>query len=97
MHLHLVRVVARPKDVPRPAKVVQLEARRKARLEPRRSSGSPRGLPRKNDEPRCGSSCGCGGTGIRTGLRSRRSQDHEGSTPSVRTSPAATTNERRSR
>jgi hypothetical protein len=32
MHLHLVRVVARPKP-PRPAKVVSLEARRKARLE----------------------------------------------------------------
>ena len=35
MHLHLVRVVARPKVVPRPAKVVSLEARRKARLESR--------------------------------------------------------------
>jgi hypothetical protein len=33
MHLHLVRVEARPKPVLRPAKVVQLEARRKARLE----------------------------------------------------------------
>ena len=33
MHLHLVRVAARPKYVPRPAKVVQLEVRRKARLE----------------------------------------------------------------
>jgi hypothetical protein len=34
MHLHLVRVAARPKPVlPRPSKVVQLEARRKARLE----------------------------------------------------------------
>ncbi len=33
MHLHLVRVAARPKPVPRPAKVVQLEVRRKARLE----------------------------------------------------------------
>jgi hypothetical protein len=33
MHLHLVRVVARPKPLPRPAKVVQLDARRKARLE----------------------------------------------------------------
>jgi hypothetical protein len=32
MHLHLVRV-ARPKQAQRPAKVVQLEARRKARLE----------------------------------------------------------------
>jgi hypothetical protein len=34
----------------------------------------------------CGSSCGCGETGIRTGLRSRRSRGHEGSTPSIRTS-----------
>jgi hypothetical protein len=33
MHLHLVRVAARPKQVPRPAKVVQLDVRRKARLE----------------------------------------------------------------
>jgi hypothetical protein len=31
-HLHLVRVVPRP-VVPRPAKVVQLEVRRQARLE----------------------------------------------------------------
>jgi hypothetical protein len=31
MHLHLVRVAA--KQVPRPAKVVQLDVRRKARLE----------------------------------------------------------------
>jgi hypothetical protein len=36
MHLHLVRVAARPKQVPRPAKVVQLDARRKARLEAER-------------------------------------------------------------
>jgi hypothetical protein len=34
MYLHLVRVVARPKPVgPRPAKIVQLEVRRQARLE----------------------------------------------------------------
>jgi hypothetical protein len=33
MHLHLVRVVARPKPAVRPAKVVVLETRRKARLE----------------------------------------------------------------
>ena len=33
MHLHLVRVTARPKQPLRPAKVVVLEARRKARLE----------------------------------------------------------------
>jgi hypothetical protein len=33
MHLHLVRVAARPKAVQRPAKVIVLESRRKARLE----------------------------------------------------------------
>ena len=33
MHLHLVRVAARPKAPLRPAKVVVLETRRKARLE----------------------------------------------------------------
>jgi hypothetical protein len=33
MHLHLVRVAARPKEPLRPAKVVVLETRRKARLE----------------------------------------------------------------
>ena len=33
MHLHLVRVAARPKHEPRRAKVVVLETRRKARLE----------------------------------------------------------------
>jgi hypothetical protein len=33
MHLHLVRVASRPKQALRPAKVVQLEARRQARLE----------------------------------------------------------------
>ena len=41
MHLHLVRVVARPKVVPRPAKVVSLEARRKARLEAARYERQP--------------------------------------------------------
>jgi hypothetical protein len=41
MHLHLVRLVARPKPVPPPAKVVQLDARRKARLE-----AAPRDRPR---------------------------------------------------
>ena len=41
MHLHLVRVAARPKPVPRPAKVVQLEVRRKARLERARSQRPP--------------------------------------------------------
>jgi hypothetical protein len=33
MHLHLVRVAARPKQPQRPAKVVVLETRRQARLE----------------------------------------------------------------
>ena len=41
MHLHLVRVAARPKQVPRPAKVVQLEVRRKARLEAERPQRHP--------------------------------------------------------
>lgn len=40
MHLHLVRVAA-PKQVPRPAKVIQLETRRKARLEPARPEPQP--------------------------------------------------------
>ena len=33
MHLHLVRLAARPKLPLRPAKVIVLETRRKARLE----------------------------------------------------------------
>jgi hypothetical protein len=33
MHLHLVRVAKQPKQLQRPAKVVQLEARRLARAE----------------------------------------------------------------
>jgi hypothetical protein len=33
MHLHLVRVAKEPKPLQRPAKVVQLEARRQAREE----------------------------------------------------------------
>jgi hypothetical protein len=42
MHLHLVRVAARPKQVPpRPAKVVQLAVRRKARLEAARPERQP--------------------------------------------------------
>jgi hypothetical protein len=32
MHLHLVKVVVAPPKAPRPAKVVSLEVRRKARL-----------------------------------------------------------------
>jgi hypothetical protein len=41
MHLHLVRVAARPKPVPRPAKVIALDARRNARLEAARSERQP--------------------------------------------------------
>jgi hypothetical protein len=41
MHLHLVRVAARPKPVLRPAKVVQLEVRRTARLEAARPERQP--------------------------------------------------------
>ena len=43
-HLHLVRVAVHPKRTQRPAKVVQLEARRKARLEaaqPKRQTPRP--------------------------------------------------------
>ena len=40
MHLHLVRVSARPKR-PRPAKVIVLETRRKARLEATRPERQP--------------------------------------------------------
>ena len=47
MHLHLVRVAARPKPVPRPAKVVQLEVRRKARLDAVRRTAAGR----VNEEP----------------------------------------------
>jgi hypothetical protein len=32
-HLQMIRLVAPPERLPRPAKVVQLEARRRARLE----------------------------------------------------------------
>ncbi len=41
MHLHLVRVPAPPPKVPRPAKVVVLETRRKARLEVSRREPRP--------------------------------------------------------
>ena len=41
MHLHLVRVAARPQPLPRPAKVVLLEVRRKARLEAARPERQP--------------------------------------------------------
>ena len=41
MHLHLVRVAARPKQVPRPAKVIALDARRKARLDAARPERQP--------------------------------------------------------
>ena len=43
MHLHLVRVAARPIRAPRPAKVIVLETRRQARLEAAR----PQRLPPK--------------------------------------------------
>jgi len=33
MHLHLVHDAAKPKPLPRPAKVVQLEARREGRAQ----------------------------------------------------------------
>jgi hypothetical protein len=39
--------------------------------------------------------CGFGGTGIRTGLRSRRSRGHEGSTPSIRISNPSDVKEER--
>ena len=41
MHLHLIRVAASPKQELRPAKVVVLEARRKARLEAARPERLP--------------------------------------------------------
>jgi len=41
MNLHLVRVTARPKRPLRPAKVIVLETRRKARLEAMRSERQP--------------------------------------------------------
>ena len=41
MHLHLVRVAARPKEALRPAKVIALEARRKAKAEAARPQRSP--------------------------------------------------------
>jgi hypothetical protein len=41
MHLHLVRFVAQPNPVPRPAKVIQLEARRQTRLEAARPHPQP--------------------------------------------------------
>ena len=43
MHLHIVRVAPRPKVEQRPAKVIVLETRRKARLEAaRRDREHPR-------------------------------------------------------
>jgi hypothetical protein len=41
MHLHLVRIAARPNEPLRPAKVVVLETRRKARLEVARPQRQP--------------------------------------------------------
>ena len=89
MHLHLVRVAARPKQAPRPAKVVASRpaARRGSRR--RDPSGSPRGRPLETRsrplahglaappadvaEPEYAPVSETGGHG------------HEGSTPSVRT------------
>jgi hypothetical protein len=36
VHMHVVRVAPRPKQAPRPAKVIAIEARRQARIEARR-------------------------------------------------------------
>jgi hypothetical protein len=41
---HIVRLVALPKQAPRPAKIVQLDARRQARLEAERAT-EPRPRP----------------------------------------------------
>jgi hypothetical protein len=41
MRLHLVPVAPRPKEAQRPAKVVQLETRRQARLERQRLERHP--------------------------------------------------------
>lgn len=41
MHLHLVRIAARPKQAPRSAKVIVLETRRKARLDSMRPERQP--------------------------------------------------------
>jgi len=41
MHLHLARVAAPPRRAPRPAKVIQLETRRQARLERARPERQP--------------------------------------------------------
>lgn len=42
MHLHLVHDAVKPQSQPRPAKVVQLDARREARLVEARSLERPR-------------------------------------------------------
>lgn len=42
MHRHLTVVTARHAPQPRPAKVIQLESRRKARLEERPTTRPPR-------------------------------------------------------
>ena len=41
MRLYLVPVTARPKEAPRPAKVIVLEVRRQARLEAARPGWQP--------------------------------------------------------
>ena len=92
MHLRLVRIAARPKQALRPAKVVVLETRRKARLEAaRRERQPPRPAALRRRAARLLH-------GLRLLVRMWRNWDthrpqtpaatgHEGSTPSVRTSP----------
>jgi hypothetical protein len=50
MHMHLVRIAARPKEPLRPAKVVVLETRRKARLEVARPQRQPPAACRVRDD-----------------------------------------------
>ena len=51
MHLHLVRIVARPQRPLRPAKVVVLETRRKARLDAMRPERQPPRPAAWDEEP----------------------------------------------
>ena len=91
MHLHLVRVAARPKQPQRPAKVVVLESRRQARLERRatRAAAPAAGRLRRRAARLL--------HGLRLFVRMWRNRNthrsqkpaatgHEGSTPSVRIS-----------
>ena len=88
MHLHLVRVVART-AAPRPAKVIVLETRRKARLEAARPSGRLPGRPRERRAARRGSRLRLPGADVAEPGYAPVSETggfgHEGSTPSVRT------------